>query len=105
MVEKVLFWGEILEMQTVIYLHVLRSPETENYIFKRLVCAYGHVSVISITQKQIMTEISDLISYICITCRCYLKLLMKIEQKTLCTGMHKIILIHCLWKEFLISAF
>ena len=32
-VEKVLFWGQIFEMEILMDLHVLRSPESENHIF------------------------------------------------------------------------
>ena len=63
-------------------LHVLMSPESENHIFSvwsvyMCVC----VSVISITQKQITAESSNLAFYICVIGRCYLKLFMKIGQK------------------------
>ena len=65
-------------------LHVLKPSESENNIFSVWsVC----VSVISITQKQITAETSNLVFYICIMRRCYLKLFMKIAQK-LCVQGH-----------------
>ena len=33
MAEKELFWGQIFEMEILMDLHVLRSPESENHIF------------------------------------------------------------------------
>ena len=48
MVEKVLILSQILKMEILIDLHVLRSPESENRIFAVGLC----VSLISITQKQ-----------------------------------------------------
>ena len=33
MVEKVLLLGQIFEMEIIMDLHVLRSPESENHIF------------------------------------------------------------------------
>ena len=57
-------------------------------------------TVINITQKQLTAETSNLVFYICIIRRCYLKLFMKIRLK-LCTGVQKRILIHYgLWTEF-----
>ena len=32
-VEKVLFWGQIFELEILIHLHVWRFPESENHIF------------------------------------------------------------------------
>ena len=43
-------------------LHVMRSPESENHIFNvRSVCMYVCVSAISIAQKQITAETSNLV--------------------------------------------
>ena len=51
--KEVLFLGQIFEKEISMNLHILRPPESENYIFSGWsVC----VSVISITQKQITTE-------------------------------------------------
>ena len=50
-------------------LHVLKSPESENHIFSVWsVCMslYVCVSLITITQKQITVETSNLAFYICI---------------------------------------
>ena len=69
-------------MEILMDLHVLRTPESENQYFSGFVC--GGVclcaSVTSVTKKQITAKTSNLAFYICITCRCYLKLLMKIRQ-------------------------
>ena len=46
-----------------------------------------YVCVISITQKEITAESSNLAFYICVIGRCYLKLFMKIGQK-LCVQGH-----------------
>ena len=83
-------------------LHILRSPEFENHISRGCVwsCYY-----ISITQKQIIGEIPNLVSYVRITCINYLKPFIKIGQR-LYIGVHKIILIHYgLRTEFHISEF
>ena len=69
-------------------LHVMRTPEFENYFFSAwsgymCVCVY----VISITQKQITEETSNLLFNICIIYRCYLKFFIKIGEK-LCKQGH-----------------
>ena len=51
------------------------------------VCACVCVYVISITQKQIAAETSNVVFYICIVHRCYLKHFIKIGQK-LCVQEH-----------------
>ena len=33
MVEKILFWGQIFEMEILMDLHVMRSPESENHFY------------------------------------------------------------------------
>ena len=83
-IEKILFWGQIFEVEILMDGHILRSRESEKHIFSvSSVC----VSVISITQKQITAESSNVVLYICITGRCYLKHFIKIEQK-LCVQGH-----------------
>ena len=82
-----MFLGQIFEMEILLDLHVLRSPESENHIFSVWpVCIVSLcvsmcvpvslslslcvcVSVISITQKQITAETSNLVLYICIMYR------------------------------------
>ena len=60
--------------------------EFENHIFNGWsVCASD--SVISITPKQIIAKTPNLVFYICIISRCYLKLYIKIGQK-LCVQEH-----------------
>ena len=67
-------------------LHILRPPESENYIIRvwfvcMCACLFVCVPVISITQKQIAAESSNLAFFICIIGRCYLKLLIKFGLK------------------------
>ena len=63
MVEKVLIWNQIFEMEILINLHVLRSPESENHIFSGQSLSLSLcVCAISITQKQITAECSNLVS-------------------------------------------
>ena len=67
MPEKVLFLGQIFEMEILMDLHFMMSPESENNIFSvGSVCMCVYVSVISITQKQITAETSNLLFCICI---------------------------------------
>ena len=80
-------------------LYVLRAPESENHIFsvwpmcvRVPVCV--SVCVISIAQNQITAESSNLVFYICIIYRYYLKLSKKIGQKLCLQGHTKEILIH-----------
>ena len=85
MVEKVLFLGQIFEMEVLMDLHVLRFSEFENHIFSSWpVCVIS--SVISITQKEITAETSNLVFNICITYRCNLKLFIKIGQELCVQG-------------------
>ena len=64
MPEKILFLGQIFEMEILMDLHVLRPPESKIHIF---IC----VCVISITQKLIIAETLNLyftfLSYINVT--------------------------------------
>ena len=62
MVEKVLFWGQIFEVKILMDLHALRFPQPQNQNILRLV----YVSVISVTQKQIIAETRNLLFYISI---------------------------------------
>ena len=77
MVEQVLFWVQIYETEILMDLHVLRSPESENHIFR---CCSVCVCVFRKTQKQITAETLDLAFYIFIICRWNFKLFMRIEQ-------------------------
>ena len=77
-------------------LHVMRSLESENHIFsvwyvRVYVCVSVCVcvSVISITQKQITAESSNLAFYICLIGGCYWKLFIKVEQKLCVQGRTK----------------
>ena len=80
MVEKVLLFGQIFEVEILIDLHVLSSHEFKNHIFSGL-CMYVCASFITVTQKQIAAESSNLAFYICIIRRYYLKRFIKIGQK------------------------
>ena len=52
MVEKELFLSQIFEMEVLMDLHVMKSLESENYIFNVWsVCMYVCMSAVSITQK------------------------------------------------------
>ena len=79
MVEKVLFWGQIFEMGSLMDLHVLGSSESESHIF--IGCLFFCVCVISITKNQTTAEISKLVFYNYTICRCHLNFFMKIEEK------------------------
>ena len=80
--------GQIFEQEILMDLHVLRYLESENHIFSVCsVCMCVRVSLISITQKQIAAETSNLVFYICIRHKCDLKLFIKIGQK-LCVQGH-----------------
>ena len=82
MVEKVLFLNQILETEYLKNLHVLKSPESENNIFRGWpVCTHVYVSVISITEKQMTVETSKFVFYICVIFNCYLKIFPEIEKK------------------------
>ena len=62
-------WGQIFEMEILTDLHVLKSPESENNTFSVWsVCMYVCIcaSAISLTQKLITEETSNLVFYICI---------------------------------------
>ena len=90
--ESIIF-GQIFEMEILMDLHVLRSSKSENYISSgwslcMCVCvsACVSVSVISITQKQITAETSNLVLNISIIYRCFLKYFMKIGQKLCVQG-------------------
>ena len=68
-------------------LHVLRFPESENHIFSKwAVCMCVCASVISITQKQITEETSNVVFKISITYRSYFKLFIKIEKNSVYMG-------------------
>ena len=88
------FW-EIL-----IALHVLRSHKSKNHIFGFWsvctciyvpayvsVCVLECVSVISITQKQIIAEAPNMVFYICIIYRCYMNFFIEVQQ-TICVQRH-----------------
>ena len=86
LVKKLSFLCKIFEIMILMDLYALRISEFENHISRAsslslslcvYVCVCVCVSVISITQKQITAETSNLIFYIC-TDRCYLKLFIKI---------------------------
>ena len=77
MVEEVLFWSQIFEVETSIDLPVLMSPQSENHIF-----IYWYVCVsYRITRKQITVKTSNSVFYISVTRRCNLIFFMKIGKK------------------------
>ena len=67
MVKKILFQGQIFEIEILMDLHAMRTPESENHIYSVwsvCMCVCVCVSLISITQKQITAETPNLIFYI-----------------------------------------
>ena len=95
---------QIFDFRFSMDLHVLRSPESENHIFDARsvcmcvcgsvclsVCVYVCVcvSVISIAQKQITAETSNLVFYIYIISRCYLKHFLMVGEKPCVQGYTK----------------
>ena len=77
MIEKVLCLGKILEMESFVDLHILKSAEYENHIFSFGLYMSLRMSPISITQKRITEETPILLSLIFNTWKYYLKLFMK----------------------------
>ena len=75
---KVYFLGHIFEKEILVDLHILVFLESENHIFSGCsACVY----VTNIAQNR-RTEITlNVLFYICIICRCYLKSFRKIDQK------------------------
>ena len=77
--KKVLFWGQDFEMEICRFWETLNSKITYLTfglcVFVCLCVCYQHNS------KQITAEISNLVFYICIIYRCFLKLSIKIRQK------------------------
>ena len=94
-VKKVLFLDQTFEMENLADLHVTRFFEAKKFIFSVwFVCMCIRLCVwlyayCNITQKQITTETSILVFYICIMYRCYLKLFIKIGQKLCVQGTQK----------------
>ena len=59
MVDKVFFWGQIFEIEVLMYLRVLRSTESKKFSFNRWsVCV--SVPIIGIAQNQIIAVIPNL---------------------------------------------
>ena len=86
MVEKVFLLVQIFEMEILMDLHSIKTPESENHIF---IFGLGvSVCLTSIIQKRITVEISDLLFYLCSIYICYFKFFYKDRTKTLCQG-HK----------------
>ena len=87
MFEKVLFLGQIFEMEILMDLHAMRPPDLKIKFLAFRLCEC--VSVISITQKQITDEISSLVFYVYIIYKCYWELFIKDLGEKLCTGAKK----------------
>ena len=90
--------GKNFELQILIDLHVLRSAESENHIFSVWsVCISVSVClsvclcvcVISMTQKQITAESTNLAFYIWVIGRCYLKRFIKSDKNSMYSGIQK----------------
>ena len=131
-VEKVLFWGLIFEVEILMDLHVLSPLNPKVLALGLCVCVFVYVcvcvTVISLTQKQMTSETSNLA--VVVGCRLkancphvgpepikfgtlhlyHVQMLRKTfykdRSKTLFTDMHKRILKHYgLWTEFRVSEF
>ena len=87
MVGKVLFWCQFFEKEIYTLWGTLNP---KNHILSiRFVCICVNVAVISITQKQITANTPNMVFYVSIMYRCYLKLFIKIEQKLCVQGLTK----------------
>ena len=87
--EKISFWRKFSKLRFwwIYTFWGLLSPKTTFLAFSMCVSVSLCLSVISITQKQIKAETSNLVFNISIIYRCYLKLFIKIGQK-LCVQGH-----------------
>ena len=92
MAEKVLFLGQLFEMEILMDLHVLRSPESENHIFS---VWSEYVCVCVCDEHNSETNCSRNIKF-GILHLYHIQILLKTfhidRTKTLCTRAHKIIL-------------
>ena len=106
--------GQIFKMEILMDLYVIRAPESENHILtfglcvRVSVCISACVSVFSYQHysKKFTSEISNLVFFISIMYRCYLKLFIKIRQK-LCLQRHikEFLCIKSYGKNFLLLNF
>ena len=90
MIEKLLFLDQIFEMKILMALYIMRSTESEYLIFSKwyvymCVC----VSFIRKIHKEPTAEASNLVLYIYIIYRCYLKHFIIIRQKLCAQGYTK----------------
>ena len=101
MVKKVLLLGQIFEMEILINLHVMRTPKSKNHIFNissLCMCVCQSTKLKNKLQQKTEIWYSTFVSYIDATWN-----FSWTSETTLCTGVHKILLIHyCLWTEFLV---
>ena len=114
MVEKVLFFGQIFEMEILVDLHVMRIPESEKHIFSFwsvcvCVCVCLCVCLCVSYQHNSKTNYSRNIKFSLLHLyhvQMLLETIYKDRTKTLWTGAHKRILIHYgLWTVFHVSEF
>ena len=110
--QKVLIWSQIFEIKILMDLRVLRSAESQNHKFSRLVslslsaCVRVCLSVTNIIQEQTTAETSCLIFYICITFRRNSKKFYGDQKNSICIKTHKRILTYYgLWAESFVSTF
>jgi len=102
--KKVLFLGQFFEIEFLLFLHVLRSPESENQVFSGwsvCVCVcYQHNSK---TNNSWKTQVGILNRH---NKEMLLETFCQDRTRSPYTGIHKIIQIHDgLWEEFLVSPF
>ena len=92
MAEKILFWGQIFEMEILMDLHIMRSPETVNYIFSVWsVCMYVSLCVPYQynSKTNYIRNIKFGILYLYHISTLFETFFYKDRTKTLCTGAHK----------------
>ena len=82
-VEEILFLGQIFEMEILTHLHVLRSPESKNIFSGWSVCVRFIIRIYLYlyNSKKITSEASNLVFYICVIRRCYMKTFHKDRTK------------------------
>ena len=75
LIEKILFLGQILEIEVLIDKHALSSPGSQNHIFSGCTCVSEkeRETVMRITQKQFVEETTRPVFHMRVLCKYYLK--------------------------------
>ena len=91
-VKKVMFWSRIFEMEILMDLHVLRSPESENHIFSKWsVCICVGGECVFFYQHNSKTKCSRIFKFGILHLyhiQMLLETFHKDQTKTLCMGAH-----------------